>query len=296
MKAGLSMAAGQQMAQTRVQLDLLYHQMKTTDQAGRLVLQRRKNVIDELQSILAEWRSLDAKSLELFNRYWQAADVAALKSNLELKAGLRSLQQADADNEGAQFALAITHMRLKEFDEALPLLNQLVQTPAVRGVALAARAELYVRMGKADLSSADMRQALSIAKKDPRVRLHCAMALAAAGSLRTAESEWEAVLKLGTQEIAARRAIALIHAAAPTPSDYDKKIANGYAQLAAKLAGEEDWACQMACALAAQASGQTLEAIRSAQRASDAAIGDKRVFCDAAIEQLKQGSRPSWQF
>ncbi|MGN6546589.1 MAG: tetratricopeptide repeat protein [Aureliella sp.] len=288
--------ANQQVAQTQVQLDVMYHNMKTTDQAGRLVLERRKSIIEELQSIAAEFKGLDAKQLELFDRYWELADVARVRSDLELRAALRQLRQADSENSGAQFAMAITLMRLGDFDAALTLLNPLVQVPAIRAVALAARSELYVRMDKREASASDMRQAVAMAKNDPRVRMHCAMAHSAAESFKAAETEWNAVLKLGSQEVAARRALALLHASAPTPSEHNRKTAAESAELAAKLAGEDDWACNLALALAAQVNGDKEKAIRSAQRASDCAIGEKRIYCDGVLEQIEAGQRVFWRF
>ena len=295
-ESNLMTAATSQLAQSVMQMELLNHQIRTTNEAGRLVLERRKSLLEELQSVVNELIALDTKSHELFHQYWELADVAGVKSNLELRSGRRMLQRASADNLGARFAQAITSMRLGDLNGAFSLLNSLVQIPAVRGVALAARAEVQVRMGKKDAAVPDIRNALAIGKNDPRVRMHRAMAFSADGNLNAAEVEWEAVLKLGTQEIAARRALALIHACSPNLTDRNKAKASECAHVATKLSGGEDWACNMAVALAAFANGRTDEALDAAQRASELAIGERRVFCNTAREHFEAGTRLFWKF
>lgn len=294
--ASAAASAARQIAQTRVQIDMLKHQMKTTDEAGRLVLERRKSVLEEIQSVMSEFYSLEVRSLELFNRYWELADVVGVRSGLELRAGRRLLQAAAADNPGAQFAHAITLMRLGEFDDPLAMLNRLANVPSVRGLVLAARAELHARMNKPDAALQDARQALSVARADGRVRVHRAMAFAALGDLKSAESEWEAVLKSGGHEIAARRAIALINASAANLTDRNKARAAESAELAGRLAGDKDWASNIAIALAAAANGETDKAIDAATRASGSAIGDKRLYCDGLREQMSRGARAVWKF
>ncbi len=283
-------------AAVQVEADAILHEMKTTDAAGRLAVQRYVSLMHELEKTVKEMTGWEQKAVALFNRYWEIADVAGIQSNLELRTSLRELEKASDQNAGAMFARAIALMRLERYEEALLLFNQLVEVPAIHAIAYGARAEAYYRLGKKREAAASLQKTLPIGLTDARVRIQRAQAFAATGELRHAETEWEAVLKLGGHEIAARRAIALINASLPGSNDRNTQKAVENAFLAAELAGD-DWSCVLAVALASAARGDMEKAVESATKAANLAVGENQALCDHIAEQIQAGApQVCWKF
>jgi tetratricopeptide (TPR) repeat protein len=125
--------------------------------------------------------------------------------------------------------------------------------------------------------------------------MHRAVVFAACEEFKLAEAEWEALLKLGGHEISARRAIALLNASYPVPSDRNKERASEYAKLAVAL-DSEDWACEMALALAFAANGQPEKGIEYAKQAAELAVGDNQVICDEIVDKIRRGDPVAWSF
>ena len=110
-------ARGNQLARVRVEYDLVRHQMKTLNEAGRLAVERHINIVRELETIVNEMLAWDTKTVELFNQYWSLADVAGFKSDFELRAALRQLSRSSNENSGALFFKAITLVRLEQYED-----------------------------------------------------------------------------------------------------------------------------------------------------------------------------------
>ncbi len=288
-------AAATAMANMSVQVDAILHEMKSVRKAQRMAMERQISLVKELQTIFAELVAWHSKSVSLFDQYWEFSDVAGVRSDLELRTALRELEKAREDNLGATFARAVTLKRLGKYEAAEPLLTRLTAIPTVRPIALAARAELLARVGRKQDANKDLRATMPAGRDDPRVRMHRAQYFSAVGDLRRAESEWETVQKQGGHEIAARRAIALINASYPKLNGIHKRKAKEQALLASQLAGD-DWACEVALALAAAAQGDTADGIEALQRAGELAIGENRILCDNLLQRLKSGARVSWNF
>lgn len=285
----------EQLASLRVQMDRILHELTVVRHANHLAVQRYRSLVKELREVVVEMTAWHSKSVGLFEAYWELADVAGVRSDLELRSALHVLRNSPPDDLGATFVAAIALMRLERHAEALPLLERVLTAPAARAIALAARAELYMRLGEKNKATLDLRNSLQLARNDPRVRIHRAQALAAAGQLQLAEKEWESVLKLGGHEIAAHRAIALINASIPSPSERNKSKAIDNAMLASQLAGD-DWACEAAVALAAVAGGDAEKAKEFAENASELAIGGNQAICHDMSEKIEAGEHFSWQF
>ncbi len=286
---------GSQLANLNVEYDIIMHQMKTLSEAGRLAIERQVSILRELEKIVNEMLVWESTSLELFNRYWALADVANVKTDLELRAALRKLNGSSSENIGALFLKAITLARLEKFDEATPLLNKLVYVPAIRVLVTAAHADVLARTLKKREAISELRKTLPIGLNDPRVRMYRAVAFAACEEFKLAETEWEALLKLGGHEVAARRAIALLNASYPEPSERNKSRALEYAKLAVHL-DSEDWVCAIALALALAVNGESEKGIESAKRAAELAVGENQGICDEIADKIESGQHTGWSF
>ncbi len=284
-----------QNTEIQVYYDMVRHQLKTFSEAGKLAVQRHMSQMGELERIATEMSVWDNKNNAFFNQYWELADVDMVKSDLELQAAIEQLKTSSHENPGAVFLKAVTLTRLEQYDEALPHLARLADVRVLHGLLLALRAEILTRTDKKREAEAALRQTLPLGLKDPRVRMHRAVALAASGQFKLAELEWEAIIKLGGHEIAARRGIAWINGSAPTPTNRIKSKAIENANLATQLGGD-DWSCEIAFAIAAAANGQLEKAIESARKASKLTIGTNQAFCERLIEQLNEGNKVSWRF
>ena len=288
-------AQGSQLATISVEYDIIVQQMKTLNEAGRLAIERQLSILRELEKIVNEMLVWESTSIDLFNQYWALADVANVKSDFELRAALRQLTRSSDVNIGALFVKAITLARLEQYEEAATILNQLFNVPAIRTLVIAAHADVLARQDKKREAISELRKTLPAGLNDPRVRMYRAVAFAACEEFKLAEAEWEALLKLGGHEVAARRAIALLNASYSEPSDRNKSRALEYAKLAVQLDGE-DWACELALALAFAINGESEKGIKSATRAGDLAVGENQTFCDEIAEKIKLGQPVSWVF
>lgn len=288
--------AGDQLAAVHVSLEALAHDMKSFREAERLTIQRYLSQLQELERVVQEMMRWSQRSLELFDAYWELADVAGVRSPLELRMVLRELERASEADAGALFARAITLTRLERSPEALALLEQVSQFPPARLVVQAARAEILIRDGQTREGRSLLGQTLPAGSDDARVRLHRAQAYAAAGDLRSAANEWKAVLQLGGHEIAARRGLALLYASQSNPSPRELETALDQAQLASQLAGD-DWSCELALGLAWAAHGDDPQALAAVGRAGKFAAGENQTYCEQVAAQIQAGgSRPVWNF
>jgi tetratricopeptide (TPR) repeat protein len=288
-------AQGNQLARVKVEYDLILHQMKTLNEAGRLAVERHVSIVQELEKIVNEMLVWESKTMELFNQYWSLADVAGVKSYFELRAALRQLKSSSNENIGAMFFKAITLARLQQNEEAVKLLNRLYNVPAIRVIVTAAHADILARTDKKREALSELRKTVPIGLNDPRVRMHRAVAFAACDEFKLAEAEWEALLKFGGHEIAARRAIALLNASNSEPSDRNKARATDYAKLAVQL-DSEDWASELALALAHAVNGEPEKGTKSAMRAAELAVGENREYCDEIGEKIRLGEPVNWRF
>ncbi len=88
------------------------------------------------------------RGFSLARDYFTHADIANIRSNLELKSAHRLLNAevaANPNNFGAQLALAVTLMRLGDYDNAQKTLDALVERGATGALfAKTVRAELYM--------------------------------------------------------------------------------------------------------------------------------------------------------
>ncbi len=286
---------GNDLAQAKVRTDFVLHQIKTINVAGKLALERHVSILQELEKIVNEMLLWNSKTLELFDMYWSLADVAGVKSDIELKAGLRQLNRSSNENAGALLLKSITLIRLQEYDEAIAILNQLANVPALQVLVTTIYAEVLARTGDQREALAELRKTARFGLNDPKLRMHRAIAFAACDELKFAESEWEALLKIGGHEVAARRAIAFINAASKSPSERTKSKAMENAQLAVKL-DDADWASRLALALATFANGETEQSSKLATEAAELATGSNQSLCDEIAEQLLAGNGTSWKF
>lgn len=278
-----------------IQYDRIRHHIKTLNEAGKLAVERHLSVMQDLERIVNEMRAWDAKALDLFHKYWELADAAGVKCDVELRTALRQCSRTSDDNVGAMLLRAITLVRLDQPDEALPILEKLAAIPITQLFARTIRAETMARAGEKREAIALLRKNAAASASDARIRMHRAQAFAAAGELKSAEAEWDAILKIGGYETAARRALAFINTAHSTLTERHKTTALENAQLAVQLA-EDDWASQLALAISTAASGKVPEALTAAESATTLAGGDKIALCQEVLEQIKTGSRPLWKF
>jgi tetratricopeptide (TPR) repeat protein len=286
---------GSQLASQRVQYDLIQHQMQTLNEAQRINVERHFSLIKELEKIAAEMQAWEQKPVASFFQYWELADIAGVRSDVELRLALRQLQRDADSNPGAAFMRGITLLRLGEYDEANSVFESLSNIPRIQLVVLAAQGEVFMRQGEKNKALALLRQTVPAGLKDVRVRMQRAQAYAAGGDLKTAEIEWEAVLKLGGHEIAAHRAIAFINASQAIPNRQNKLKAAQNSHLASQLAGE-DWACELAVALSAAANGEKQKGSDAARNAAAMAIGNHQAYCDDIAEQIDVGTKVAWGF
>ncbi len=278
-----------------VQADMMTHQMRTLDAAGRIVVQQRLTLLQQWKSLLEEYRAYHDEQLELFDKYWRLADVMGLRCDWELQAALRALERAADDNPGAIFVRAMIAMRSDRLDEAAQWLDELKRFDEIQYVVLAARAELQARLGKTEEALQSLRTALAKAKSDPRVRMHRAVIFTGLGRYRDAETEWEAVLKQGVHEIKARCGIAMLNVLVNNPNDKQKARALENAELANRLAGEDDWPSFVALALAHAINDHADEATAAADQATALAMGSQRIRCLDLSKRLKAGEKPAWK-
>lgn len=271
-------------------------QLKELNAAQRITVERRLKIIGELQAVVLEMHRLQGKQFELFDKYFQLADIAGMRSRIEHRAALRELERADANNLGAAFVLAMTLSRLDRMDDSIALLNQLGASDALHGISLAARAEILMRKGEKLASRKDQSDALGLAKNDYRVRMLCAQADCVNAEYRSALADWEFALKHGTQEAAAQRALALIYVSLPSPTKHHLSLADEHSKLACALSVDENWGCQIARALALAVNGKRDEAAEYAEQATELAVGEQKYRCLAIADDIKAGKKVVWHF
>ena len=283
-------------AELSIQADFMRHHMHTLDEAGRICLQQRLTLFQQLQSLLVEFRKYQSEQVALFDKYWELADVIGKRCEWERRAALRAAQQSLASNPGAIFVQALIATRADKFDEANECLAKLDGLEEIRNVVLMVRAEMALRQNKKDDALQSMKAAITKVKGDARVRVHRAVLLSQMGKLREAEEEWQLVAKLGGYESEACTALAMLTALMPNPNQAQKAKALDNARMAVRLASDKDWTCHIAMALAQAMNNHADQAEASAQQATEIAMGSHRIRCHNLLEQLRSGAVPTWDF
>ena len=290
---------GQQMlddlAGVRVATDFLEHQLRIADSAGQLTIQTRIQVIQSLQQTVKEMQIWQKRNTELLRSYLELADAVGVRCQIELKAGLREFKNIEM-NPGARFVQAIAHLRLGLTDEAMSELVFLEKFPAMKAVCQAALAEIHFSRGEDKKGVRLIHSAAQIGKTDVQVQIHVAVALQAAGEFEKAEKAWQRVLEIGSQEIQARTAIARLAALHPNLNPKRKMIASENAELACKLSAGETWNCELALAVAESVNGNQQKAIEAAERATELALGSKRLLCQDVRDAIATKMSIPWGF
>ncbi len=283
-------------AQLGVQSDWMQHQINTFELASRIAMQQRLSLVEQLKTLLEEYNQYHTEQLHMFDKYWELADVSGERSDCERQAARRALDRSSIDNPGAIFLRAMLVMRTDKLDEASAWLDELVGYEEIRYVVLAARGELEARQGKVEEALQTLKLASSKSKTDMRVRIHRAVVLTGLGRYREATSEWESVLKQGKHDIKARCALAMLNSLDDSAFEKQKSKALEHAKIASRLAGDDNWLCSVAVALAQAANDHPEEAKATAELALTQAIGSQRIRCLELSDRLKNGGKPLWTF
>lgn len=285
----------EQVADLGFHIDASIHKLKTLDVAGNLAVQRQISLMQEIKRRFLEMQGWDRKSVQLFDRYWEVADILAMQSDLETKVGARALKKSASDNPGAGFLRAVILIRQKEYSEALPIIDALARLPAIRARVLTLKAEWFARQGMEKEARQLLQNVLAIGKNDVRVRLHRGQVFAILGELDRAEQEWRLVLKYGDYDIAAHRAIALINASRTKLSSAQKLKSLEEAEVAAQLAAD-DWSCVATLAIAAAVNDNQKLAVENAKKASNLTVGSKRLLCEEMLAKFEADQPFAWEF
>ncbi len=262
----------------------------------RVTLQRKIKVVQELYTTIEEMDRLRFKQFELFNKYFELADVTGFRSEIENRAAVRELEKADTGNLGAVFALAIAMRRLNRVDESLALLTRFEATNAHAALAAAARSEIEMSLGNHAAARKLQHVALAAGRNDVRVRLLCAQSKSAGHDLKSAIPDWEFVAKHGDFETEAHRSLALIYASFPEPTKHHAEMAHEHSKLACALAADQNWGCLIARALAHSASGQRGAGLAAAEQAIGVAVGEQVSLCLSISDDIKAGKTVTWKF
>src|SRR5690606_29033261 len=132
-----------------VQAINLGEQIKQLDLASRLIIERRQKILNSLEETSQQAQQWFVDQRKLYDRYLDQADLADVRSQVQLKSALRELERAAPDNLSARVVRAITLVRLERLDEAEPLINELLVSPTIaRPVAIALKAEVLARRGE----------------------------------------------------------------------------------------------------------------------------------------------------
>ena len=120
----------------------LGEQIKQLDLASLQIIERRQKILNNLEETSRQAQQWLVDQRKLYDRYLDQADIAGLRSQIQLKSALRQLKRADPNNLSAGVVRAITLVRLERLDEAETLIDELVKSPTIaRPVAMALQAE-----------------------------------------------------------------------------------------------------------------------------------------------------------
>ena len=278
----------------------LGEQIKQLDVASRLTVERRQKILTHLEETTQQAQQWFVDQRKLYDRYLDQADIAGVRSEIQLKAVLRELERADPDNLSARVVRAITLVRLEHFDEAQPLIEDLLQSTTIaRPVAMALQAEVLARRGEKKEAQQQLRELLKLKEVPPQaIWLHAQVAQLL-NEPSQAIAQWNGLLRSGSNEIAAHRGLALCYCAFRQRSSNQKRVqheALEHAELANQLSGDSDWSCQLALALATAIGGDLPQAASLAENAADNALLEKQSLCLNFAQELKDGSIPKWEF
>ncbi|MCC7336775.1 MAG: hypothetical protein IT422_16915 [Pirellulaceae bacterium] len=278
----------------------LGEQFKQLDLASRLVVERRQKILNGLEETNRQAQQWFVDQRKLYDRYLDQADIAGVRSQVQLKSALRELERADPDNLSARVVRAITLVRLERLDEAEPLMEELVRSPTIaRPVAIALKAEVLARRGETKEAQKQLKELLKL-KEIPSqaIWLHAQVAQLL-NDPSQAVRQWNSLLQSGSNEVAAHRGLALCYCTFRQRSSNQKRVyreALEHAELANRLTGDSDWSCQIALALATAISGDLDQAATLAETAADSALLEKQTLCLAFAQELRDGSIPVWEF
>ena len=295
-KTGEANAIANASSSLQVRGDALVHHIKTLNVAGQLTVQRRLNLVLELNGLVPKMVKWRQESLGLLNQYWELADIPGFRSNVEIKSGLVVLQRAAETNLAADLAEGILLMRLEKYSQSREKLSKLVRAPFIAPLALAARAELNLRTGDEHDAKQDWQKAFELSAKDSRLRVHRAVLYELQDKLPQARREWQYLLQNGGYELWARRALALINPSLPNVNERLLKVAEDHAVVATKLSDNSDWASELALACIQAAQGEKQDALKTAERAAEIALGDKQLVCLEFADDIANDKPAIWQF
>jgi Flp pilus assembly protein TadD len=284
-----------QSADLRVYHDMLTQQIRTLNEANRLVVERYRSQLQELERITKDVVDWNVQYASFFDLYWELADVANVRSDEEHSGVMQHLENSSDQNPGAVFLKAVTLVRLEKYDDAMTLLDRLFAVQKLQALVSAMRAETFARMGEKKKAASALKFSAAPGMADARVRMHRAMAFGVVGQLKSAENEWEIIAKTGGYALSARRGLALIQGSMRMPIERVKTKAIENAELAVQL-GTEEWSCHIALAIAASANGDKERAIEAALHASSLSIGKNLDYCQEVVKTIEKGESVSWRF
>ncbi len=290
----------QQQQLETVQAINLGEQIKQLDLASRLVVERRQKILTHLEDTSREAQQWFIDQRKLYDRYLDQADIAGLRSEIQLKSVLRELERADPDNLSARVVRAITLVRLERFDEAAPLIDELLESPTIAWpVAIALQAEVLARRGETKEAQKQLRQLVRLGEVPSQaIWLHAQVAQLL-NEPTQAIKQWNVLLRSGANEVAAHRGLALCYYSFRQRSSNQDRVyreALKHAELANQLTGDSDWSCQIALALATAIGGDLAQAAALAEAAADNALLEKQALCLAFAQELEDGNFPVWEF
>ena len=265
--------------------------------AQNINAQRQQKLQQELAKLGIKAQAWSNEDFQIALNYFSQSDLANVRSDLELKSAKRVLKselEVNAANPGAQLALAVTLLRLEEFDEAQTQLDAMVNSGGMVALfAKAVRAELFLLTKQEKSAKRDL--AATRALKYPETILLQARVLSMLHQFKSTESLWAALVKTSDYEVIAHCQIAL-SLIARTSNEAQAKRAINEAQLAIDLSGGDDWHCHLTSAACLAAAGQKDAAIAACERARELAIGNKKQICIAISEKIEQGQNVVWQY
>lgn len=289
---GVTVRAGLEL---QLHINGIKQQLLTLDKAGQILLQRRFEAVQELQSLQPKFAPLREQNLKLLDKYWEVSDVPGYRSQLELRLARDALHKSAPENKCADLAESITLIRLGDYNAASKLLAALVHTPGIAPLALACRAELHIRQGDKNKFNADWQLALKLAPEDARIWVHHAVCMELMGDIPAATRNWEKVLAKREYNHWARRALSLLQTARPDANKGILRKASENALIATKLSAESDWGSMLALAFVQASEGDKPAAIKSAELAADLALGNNQHLCIEVAQQIEKDLPRSWR-
>ena len=278
----------------------LGEQIKQLDLASRLIIERRQKILTDLEDTSQQAQQWFVDQRKVYDRYLDQADIAGLRSQVQLKSALRELERADPDNLSAQVVRAITLVRLERFAEAESILAELLKSSTIaRPIAIALQAEVLAHRGETKEAHKQLKELARLSDLPSQaIWLHAQVAQLL-DEPSQAVKQWNELLRSGSNEVAAHRGLALCYCTFRQLSSSQDRLyreARKHAELANQLTGDSDWSCQIVLALATAVGGDLPQAAMLAETAADNALLEKRAQCLEFAQELKDGNIPEWKF